>query len=252
MSIFLSIVIPAYNEQHRIADTLYAVKHYLAQQEYSSEVIIVDDGSTDYTTEVVRTVDIYSSEIHNHKVSIIMENVKNVGKGFSVARGMLKAQGEIILFSDADLATPIQEVEKFLPYFAQGYDIVIGSRRLPDSDVEKKPFYRDIMSILFNTLVQAIAVHGIHDTQCGFKAFRRAVAHDIARLQRTYRFGFDVEQLYIASKRGYRIKEVPVRWVHQAGSTVRPMRDAFGMIADVIRIKYMHASLQPPTHTPQQ
>lgn len=241
---YLSIIIPAYNEQKRIADTLFAVKAYLAKQPYTSEVIVVDDGSTDYTTEVIKTVDIYGSEIMDQTVSVVMENVKNVGKGFSVARGMLKAQGSIILFTDADLATPIDEVEKFLPYFDEGYDVVIGSRRMEESQVEKKPFYRDLMSIGFNALVQLLAVRGIHDTQCGFKAFRRDVAHDIARLQRTYRFGFDVEQLYIASKRGYRIHEVPVRWVHQDGSTVSPVRDSLAMVADVVRIRSLHAGLK--------
>ncbi len=244
MTPYLSIIIPAYNEQRRIADTLITVKDYLARQPYSSEVIVVDDGSTDYTTEVVKTVDIYGSELKNQTVSVVMENVKNVGKGFSVARGMLKAQGDIILFTDADLSTPIEEVEKFFPFFEQGYDIVIGSRRMEESEVEKKPFYRDLMSIGFNALVQALTVRGIRDTQCGFKAFRREVAHDIARLQRTYRFGFDVEQLYIASKRGYRIHEVPVRWVHQDGSTVSPFRDSLAMIADVIRIRRLHAGLR--------
>mgnify|MGYP002783575529 CR=1 FL=1 len=242
---FLSIVIPAYNEQERIADTLFAVKDYLSRQPYSSEVIVVDDGSTDFTTEVVRTVDIYSSEIHDQSVSVVMENVKNVGKGFSVARGMLKAQGSIILFSDADLSTPIHEVEKLLPYFEAGFDIVIGSRNLPDSEVEKKPMYREIMSFIFRLIVQTLTVRGIHDTQCGFKAFRREVAHDIARLQRTYRFGFDVEQLYIAAKRGYRLKEVPVRWIHQDGSKVNPIRDSLAMVADVVRIRRIHAKLKP-------
>lgn len=244
MSCFLSIIIPAFNEQKRIADTLYAVKDYLARQAYSSEVIIVDDGSTDYTTEVVKTVDIYGSEIKNQTVSVVMENVKNVGKGFSVARGMLKAQGDIILFTDADLATPIEEVEKLIPYFSEGYDVVIGSRRLADSEVEKKPLYRDLMSVGFNAFVQMLTVRGINDTQCGFKAFRREVAYDIARLQRTYRFGFDVEQLYIASKRGYHIKEVPVRWVHQEGSTISPIRDSLAMIADVVRIRRLHAGIE--------
>lgn len=242
---FLSIVIPAFNEQERIADTLFTVKEYLSRQPYSSEVIVVDDGSTDFTTEVVRTVDIYSNEIHDHSVSVVMENVKNVGKGFSVARGMLKAQGSIILFSDADLSTPIQEVEKFLPYFDAGFDIVIGSRNLPESEVEKKPFYREIMSMVFRFIVQTLTVRGIHDTQCGFKAFRREVAHDIARLQRTYRFGFDVEQLYIANKRGYRVKEVPVRWIHQDGSKVSPVRDSLSMVADVVRIRRFHVGLKP-------
>ena len=152
-AIYLSVVIPAYNEQERIADTLYRVKDYLSEQDYKSEIIIVDDGSGDWTTEVVKTIDIYGEEMKDQKVSAIMENVKNVGKGFSVARGIIKAQGTYILFSDADLSTPIEEIEKFLPVLEDGCDVVIGSRRLKESEVEKKPCYGDLMSATFNAVV---------------------------------------------------------------------------------------------------
>jgi dolichyl-phosphate beta-glucosyltransferase len=245
MQPYLSIIIPAFNEQKRIADTLYAVKDYLSTLPFTSEVIVVDDGSVDYTAEVVRTVDIYGQEIKNQTISVLMENVKNVGKGFSVARGMLKAQGDIILFTDADLSTPIEETENLLRYFDEGYDIVIGSRALPESVVEGKPARRNIMSAAFNLCVRALTVRGIRDTQCGFKAFRREAAHEIARRQKTYRFGFDVEQLYIASKLGYRVKEAPVRWKHMEGSTVRPVKDALAMLADLFRIRALHSKLQP-------
>jgi len=238
--IYLSVVIPAYNEEERIADSLYTVKDYLAEQDYRSEIIVVDDGSSDWTTEVVRTIDIYGKEIKEQDVGTIMENVKNVGKGFSVARGMLKANGKFILFSDADLSTPIEEVEKFFEFLEGDYDVVIGSRRLKESEVEKKPFYRNIMTLVFNSVVGLFAIRGIKDTQCGFKAFRREPGQRIAMLQKLYGFSFDVEQLYIAKKLGYKIKEVPVKWTHAEGSKVNPVKDAFRMLTDVMKIRLLH------------
>lgn len=243
-TVYLSVVIPAYNEQARIADTLYIVKDYLSKQSYSSEVIVVDDGSTDMTTEVVRTIDIYSNEMKSQEVSVILENVKNVGKGFSVARGMLKANGRFVVFTDADLAAPMDNIESFFPYLEQGFDVVIGSRRVGNSDVKNKPLYRRIMSTGFNTFVSLIAVRGIRDTQCGFKAFTNEAAHEIARLQKTYRFSFDVEQLYLADKLGYSIKEIPVHYVHQEGSTVNPFKAALQMIVDVLKIRFLHKNLR--------
>ncbi len=243
-AIYLSVVIPAYNEQERIADTLYRVKDYLSEQDYKSEIIIVDDGSGDWTTEVVKTIDIYGEEMKDQKVSAIMENVKNVGKGFSVARGIIKAQGTYILFSDADLSTPIEEIEKFLPVLEDGCDVVIGSRRLKESEVEKKPFYRDLMSATFNAVVSLFAISGIRDTQCGFKAFRRKAGHEIAKQQKLFGFSFDVEQLYLANRLGYCIKEIPVKWQHMEGSTVSPIRDSIKMFADVMRIRLVHRNLK--------
>ncbi len=240
---YLSVVIPAYNEQERIADTLYTVKEFLDAQPYKSEIIIVDDGSRDWTTEVVKTVDIYNQEMKAQNVSAIMENVKNVGKGFSVARGMLRARGKYVLFSDADLSTPIGEVDKLLPILEGGCDIAIGSRRMAESEVEKKPFYRDLMSFVFNSVVGLFAVSGIKDTQCGFKAFQNDVAHQIADKQKLYGFSFDVEQLFLARKFGYCIEEVPVKWEHAEGSKVDPLRDSIRMFMDVMRIRMLHKDL---------
>ncbi|NDV19266.1 glycosyltransferase [Pseudodesulfovibrio sp. JC047] len=240
---YLSVVIPAYNEQERIADTLYTVKDYLSAQPYKSEIIVVDDGSRDWTTEIVKTIDLYGKEMKDQNVSTIMENVKNVGKGFSVARGIIKAQGKYVLFSDADLSTPISELEKFLPELENGVDVVIGSRRLKESEIEKKPFYRDLMSSTFNAVVSLFAISGIRDTQCGFKAFRREAGQDIAHHQKLFGFSFDVEQLYLARKLGYSIKEIPVKWHHMEGSTVSPIRDAIKMFADVMRIRLVHRGL---------
>lgn len=240
---YLSVIIPAFNEQSRIADSLYAIKDYLSEQPYRSEMIVVDDGSNDLTTEIVKFIDIYGKEINEHDEGTLMENLKNVGKGYSIARGMMRASGQIILFTDADLSTPISELEKLLPEFDAGYDVVIGSRHMEESIVEKKPWYRDAMSLLFNTAVRLISVNGINDTQCGFKAYRREIAHLIAMRQRIYGFGFDVEHLYIARKSGFKIKEVAVEWKHKEGSTVDPLRDSLTMFLDLIRIRWIHRTL---------
>lgn len=240
---YLSVIIPAYNEQNRIADSLYKIKDYLASKDFHSEIIVVDDGSSDLTTEVVKFIDIYGKEVHEQDAGHLMENIKNVGKGFSIARGMMRADGDVVLFTDADLSTPIEELDKFLPYFEQGYEVVIGSRNLADSEVEKKPWQRDIMSWLFNAAVQLLSVRGIKDTQCGFKAYSRQAAHQVAMLQRIYGFGFDVEHLYIARKQGFKIKELPVKWQHVGDSTVDPVRDSFQMFLDLIRIRWLHRGL---------
>jgi dolichyl-phosphate beta-glucosyltransferase len=243
--IFLSVIIPAYNEQERIADSLYKVKEYLSAQPYRSEIIVVDDGSADLTTEVVKTIDIYGKEIHEQPPGELMENIKNVGKGFSIARGLLKARGEIVLFTDADMSTPIEEIEKLLPHFDTGNAIVIGSRKAADAIVEKKPVLRRIMSKTLNLFVQMLTVPGIKDTQCGFKAYRRETAHRLAILQRVYGFAFDMEHLYIARRLGLQIKEVGVRWIHCEGSKVHPIRDSYRMFRDMVKIRFYHRKLRP-------
>ncbi len=242
--IFLSVIIPAYNEQERIADSLYIIKDYLSAQNYRSEIIVVDDGSSDLTMEIVKFIDIYGREIKEQDEGTLLENIKNVGKGFSVARGMIKARGKVVLFSDADLSTPIEEVEKLLPYIDQGYSVVIGSRGLADSVVEKKPFLRQIISNTLNIIVKLFAVSGIQDTQCGFKLYTRDAAQRIALLQRVYGFAFDIEHLYIARKLGLKIKEVPVKWDHKEGSKVDLVKESIRMILDMIKIRYLHRNLK--------
>ena len=239
----LSVIIPAYNEQTRIADSLYIIKEYLSQQQYRSEIIVVDDGSSDLTREIVKFIDIYGTEQLEYAEGTLIENHKNVGKGYSIAKGMLRASGDIVLFLDADHSTHIGQVEKLLPYFDLGFDVVIGSRRMKTSIVEKSPWYRQLMSHLFNLSVRLISINGISDTQCGFKAYRRAAAHNIAKKQRIYGFGFDVEHLYIAKKSGFKIKEVAIEWRHCDGSKVGPIGDSIAMFLDLIRIRWIHRSL---------
>lgn len=228
----LSVIIPAYNEEKRIAATLEEINGYLSRQDYDYEIIVVVNGSTDRTYEIVKNLE--SGEIKKATAMYIKEG----GKGNAVKRGILeKASGDIIMFMDADDATPISEIEKFLPYFGQHYDVIIGSRYLDPSTVKvRQPLYRIILSRLSNILIQMLAVPGIKDTQLGFKAFRAACAKDIFRFSGVKRWGFDMEILTIAKARGYRIKEVAVSWTEHGGGHV-PLKAYLQSLADLVKIK---------------
>ncbi len=239
----LSVVIPAYNEEARIADTLVRVKDFLQHWHAAGEVIVVDDGSRDLTLEVVKTIDILGQVMKEQETSRIVTDGRNRGKGEAVRRGLELARGEHVLFSDADLSTPIEEVEKLLAALDAGADIAIGSRRLPTSDVEPQPFHRRLMGGVFATLVRTLAVPGIRDSQCGFKCYRREVAHRLASLQRMPGFSFDVEHLYLARRLGYRVAEIGVRWVDAPGTKVKPIRDSWRMLRDLFRIRRLHRGL---------
>ena len=228
----LSVVIPAYNEESRLVPTLAAIHTYLETRDYSSEMIVVSDGSTDDTAR-------FTQEWEPAGCSLtVIDRKENRGKGYTVREGASRARGELILFSDADHSTPIEEVEKLLPFFRDGYDLVIGSRNLRESELEiHQPFYRELMGRVFNGLVRAMTVRGIRDTQCGFKGFTRGAMEKIAPLCLIDGFSFDVEMLFLARKLGLRIKEVPVRWLNAPGSSISPIRDSVRMFADVCRIR---------------
>lgn len=232
-SMYLSVVIPAYNEELRLGKTLRVIHTYLQRQPYPAEIIVVDDGSQDGTASTVRAFDAALPSIH------LLQNGRNRGKGFSVRQGFLQAQGEYLLFSDADLSTPIEEVEKLFVALREPCDIAIGSRALPGSRVEiHQPRYREYMGRLFNLFVQMLAVPHIQDTQCGFKCFRREAALAICNRMTAERFGFDVEMLYLARQLGYRVREVPVVWRHSPQTRVRLGRDSASMLGDLLRIRW--------------
>lgn len=211
----LSIIIPAYNEEKRLGKTLEEVRTFL--KNHDSEIIVVDDGSTDGTSAF----------------SLISYPV-NMGKGYAIKKGVEAAAGDLILFMDADNATPIGELEKLLKVDA---DIVIGSRYLPESAIEKKqPLFRVLIGRLGNLIIRLLVVKNVKDTQCGFKLFKKNVAKELFSELQTDRFGFDIEILGRAQKKGYRIVEVPVTWLHNDNSRVRPIRDAFKTLADLIKI----------------
>jgi dolichyl-phosphate beta-glucosyltransferase len=233
LAVHLSIIIPAYNEEQRIAKSLQTILAYLRQQPYPAEVIVVDDGSRDATGEAVRPFRGGVPPVH------LLANGRNRGKGFSVRHGFFQARGTYLLFSDADLSTPIEEVERLLAALQHSADIAIGSRALPDSRVEvHQPWYRESMGQFYNLLVQTLAVPGIHDTQCGFKCFRREAAQAICQRMSSERFGFDVEMLYLGRKLGYRVCEVPVVWRHSPQTRVRVGRDAVSMFIDLLRVRW--------------
>jgi len=231
-ALYLSIIIPVYNEERRIGKTLDTIISYLNPRPYRSEIIVVNDGSKDRTSAIVNEYSI------RHKQVQIIESSINQGKGFSVRKGMLNANGRYVLFSDADLSTPIEEVEKLLHWLKKGYDIAIGSRGLKESIIHiHQPWYREHMGKIFNLLTRLIAIQDIRDTQCGFKCFKKEIIPDIFNKQTISHFSFDVELLKIALKKGYRIKEVPVRWLNNVQSKVNPFSDSVRMFIDLIKIR---------------
>ena len=231
----ISIVIPAFNEEKRLLSSLPSIANYL-KQEFNGdfEIIVVDDGSRDKTGEVVSNFARKEKDVH------LIKNSVNRGKGYSVKRGMLKASGTYILFSDADLSTPIQEVKKLLTAMTEnGYDIVIASRGLSGAIIElHQAWYRETMGKLFNKLVRILTGLKYKDTQCGFKLFRGDVVKDLFHLQTIDRFSFDVEILYIAKKLKLKVFEIPVRWINSPQSRVGIFRDSARMLKELFKIRY--------------
>ncbi|NLG83244.1 MAG: glycosyltransferase family 2 protein [Firmicutes bacterium] len=230
---YLSIVIPAYNEEERLPKTLDRIIAYfgrLGQKDY--EIVVVDDGSTDNTLALAQNYAARYPQI------TVVTNGTNRGKGYSVRHGLLVARGRIRLFSDSDLSTPIEETFKLLARLEEGYDLAIGSRYSPDANlVRSQPFYRRILRFGFNLLVRLITGLKYYDTQCGFKALTKESAELIAPRLSIPGFGFDPELLWIAERFGLRVAEVGVTWVDDRRSKVRPLRDAWRMFLDLIRIR---------------
>ncbi len=232
---YLSIVIPAYNEEYRIGRTLECTFDYLDRQSYDSEVIVVNDGSKDRTAERVRE---FESRAKGRLR--LVENPGNRGKGYSVRNGMLQAQGQIALFYDADMATPASEIVKVIEPIAENrYDVVFGSRALDRSliEIRQSPF-REAIGRGGNLIQFALTGLNFKDTQCGFKAFRREVIQSVFQLQRINGFGFDPEILFIAKKQGWRLLETPVRWNHVEGSKVSPFSSPIKVLLEVATIRW--------------
>lgn len=230
---FLSVVIPAYNEEARIAPTLRAVHEYLSAQNDPYEILVVDDGSTDRTREVV--AQLASSEVRHLR---LIECVPNHGKGYVVRIGMLTARGEVRLFMDADNATPITELPKLLAELHRGAEVAIGSRRATGAVMQKAPpWYRRIWSRLGNRVVQAGLLAGIKDTQCGFKVFTSGAANAIFRRAHASGWGFDLEVLALARRLNYPIAEVAVTWADDARTKIHPVRDAIRITREYLRIR---------------
>ena len=228
----LTAVVPAYNEEHRIVNTVQAILNYFEASSIKGEVVVVDDGSGDATSEVCR------HEFGTRDNFRLVSNPNNRGKGFAVNTGIQNAGGEYILVADADNSTPIEEFGKFAPLLAQ-QTILIGSRYVNPALVEiRQPWYRIAISRAANLLIQLFVVDGIKDTQCGFKAFHHSVAQVLSKMQRIHRFAFDIEFLCLAQLSGIDIQEIPVRWLNSSSSRVRPIRDTLRTFADLVRIKF--------------
>lgn len=233
-SIFLSLIIPAYNEESRISGSLDKALEYFSRQDYSWEIIVVDDGSTDQTARIIEN---YNAK--NPNITLIKQ--VNMGKGSAVRNGMLAAHGQYRVFTDADFSTPIYELEKVLPILSAGTDICIGSRSIDRSMVkEHQPFYREWMGKTFNKFVQLLVFKGIVDTQCGFKGFTASAAERIFSQAKINGFSFDVEVLFLAKLEKMTIKEVPIEWYNDERSKVNPISDSTRMFLELIKIRRLH------------
>jgi len=228
-----SIVIPAYNEGSRILATLEAVVNCIRSHGWQAEVLVVNDGSTDATAEIVRTFAATAPEVR------LLENPGNRGKGYSVRAGMLEAKAPILMFTDSDLSAPIDEAERLFAALDAGADIAIGSRWLESGrQTHRQPLYRQFFGRCFNAVTRMVMGLPFADTQCGFKAFTRQAAMIVFPVQTIERWGFDPEILFIALKRGLRVKEVPVTWAHDERTRMSYLRDGVRMLQDIAIIRW--------------
>lgn len=244
---FLSLVIPAYNEQSRLPTTLEKMRAFLSRATFGYEVLVVDDGSQDRTAAVVE-----EAACDFPHLRLLRE--RHRGKGHAVRKGMLAASGHYVMFCDADLSMPIEEVVKFPEALRGPYRIAIASREVAGARRVGEPRYRHLMGRVFNLIVRLLAVPGLQDTQCGFKCFTREAARKVFRLQTIDGFGFDVEVLYIARRLGIGITEVPITWYHSPSSRVDPIRDTVRMFRDVLRVRLndrrgLYCSAESPEET---
>jgi len=228
-----SIVIPAYNESARLGATLEKVLAYVHRQGWDAEVIVVNDGSRDNTAEIVRAYSVKDPVLR------LVENPGNHGKGYSVRNGMLNSRGQIVLFSDADLSSPIEEAPKLFQALNAGADIAIGSRWLrAETQTQRQPLHRQIFGRIYNLILRLTLGLQFKDTQCGFKAFKQPAVHAIFPLQKIERWGFDPEILFLARKLKFKVQEVPVTWGHSGGTRINPLVDGSRMVMEMLRIRW--------------
>ena len=228
---FLSVVIPAYNEESRIASTLEQVHAYLSPQSYPWEIVVADDGSIDGTAHLVAA---FARE--NPRVRLV--SLEHRGKGWAVQQGMLAAAGQYRFLCDADLSMPVEQIGRFLGPRLEKVDVLLGSREITGSRRIGEPARRRLMGRVFNLLIRFLALPGIRDTQCGFKLFRAETTRVLFERQTLWGFAFDVEVLYLARRAGLEVREVAIDWHYREGSKVRPLRDAVLMVWDVTKLRW--------------
>jgi glycosyltransferase involved in cell wall biosynthesis len=240
--IVLSVVVPAYNEARRLPASMQQIVSYLDQQPYSSELIVADDGSTDRTAALVE-------EVAAERPGVRLLRLDHRGKGYAVRAGALAARGAYVLLCDADLAVPIEEWERMRKTLEHGYHVAIGSREGLGSTREGEPWYRHVMGRVFNLIIKVVAVGGFQDTQCGFKALHASVARDLFQRVRIYGddapqvqgaavTAYDVELLFLAVKRGYRVAEIPVPWRYGEETKVSALCDSWRNLGDTLRVRW--------------
>jgi glycosyltransferase involved in cell wall biosynthesis len=229
-SILLSVIIPAYNEEHRLPGTLEQLFLFLNKQPYTAEVIVVENGSHDHTLEIAR-----SYEQHHPNLRVLQ--LEERGKGRAVQHGMLQARGDFCFMCDADLSMPVEDINRFIPPALGEFDIAIASREARGAVRYNEPAFRHIVGRIFNTMIRVLALPELHDTQCGFKCFRSAVIQDLFKQQTLPGWSFDVEVLFIARRRGYRIVEVPIHWYFNPDSKVIVFKDSLRMALDLLTIR---------------
>lgn len=241
---FLSVIIPAHNEERRLPSTLERLQQYLRRQTYSSDIWVVENGSMDRTADVVRACAQQDAAVH-----LLQSPIR--GKGSAVRLGMLRATGAYRFFCDADFSMPVEEIECFLPPQLDGVDVAIGSREAKGARRFDEPRYRHLTGRFFSLAVKLLVMRGFEDTQCGFKCFRASAAEDLFSRQRFDGWSFDVEVLFLARKRGLRIREVPISWYYQADSRIRLVDDSIRMFWDLLKIRWNNAMGLYETNIPR-
>jgi dolichyl-phosphate beta-glucosyltransferase len=227
----LSVVVPCYNEERRLPVALAVAKRYLERSERAFELILVDDGSTDQTGKIIRKAAETLPYVRPVRV------LPNRGKGRAVTEGVLSSRGDLVLVSDVDFSAPIDELPRLEEAIIQGADVAIGSRAKRGAREVLQPLHRQLMGKTFNLIVQSLLLPGIWDTQCGFKLFKGEVARELAPSLQIEGFAYDVELLYLAKLAGYRIREIPVRWINSDTTRVSPLRDSTRMLRDVVKLR---------------
>lgn len=227
---FLSLIIPAHNEETRLPETFKQVFEFIDKQDFPIEIVLVENGSSDSTFKIAQYF------AHQHPEVKLLQN-SHSGKGRAVKQGMLAAQGEYCFMCDVDLSMPLDEIKRFLPPALQGYDVAIASREAPGAMRIGEPYYRHFVGRIYNGLIRVLALPGLQDTQCGFKCFRGPVAKDLFTRQTLTGWSFDVEILFIARLLGYRVEEVPIHWYYNPHSKISVVRDSFKMGMDILTIR---------------